>query len=201
MNITTNYNLPQWEAKDRVTRESVNDAMSSIDSALAAGASPWVKVAEATLDADAEPATFTFDAFDASDYALLLVPEIRSTSGNERLGFFLNGRNGRVNTDGEFGNAACSTRPIGSLTFITPVGGISFLLYRADRCGEYLNFSVAALFLQRNERHQQHRGRQQHRHGTGGQPHSHLRAEKVKKRRKKAPEGAFFVVCQGRGSG
>lgn len=124
MNTTTNYNLPQWEAKDRVTRESVNDAMSSIDGALAAGASPWVKVAEATLDADAEPATFTFDAFDASDYALLLlVPEIRSTSGNDRLGFFLNGRNGRVNTDGEFGNAACSTRPIGSLTFITPVGG------------------------------------------------------------------------------
>lgn len=35
MNHTTNYSLPQWEDSDRVTREDVNSAMSSIDTAMA----------------------------------------------------------------------------------------------------------------------------------------------------------------------
>ena len=35
MNTTTNYNLPQWEDTDVITRGDVNDAMSSIDSAIA----------------------------------------------------------------------------------------------------------------------------------------------------------------------
>ena len=34
MNHTTNYNLPQWEDTDRVTREDINGAMSVIDAAL-----------------------------------------------------------------------------------------------------------------------------------------------------------------------
>ena len=38
MNQTTNYNLPQWEATDRVTRNDVNGAMSSIDTALSGAA-------------------------------------------------------------------------------------------------------------------------------------------------------------------
>ena len=35
MNHTTNYNLPQWEDADRVTRADMNAAMSAIDTALA----------------------------------------------------------------------------------------------------------------------------------------------------------------------
>lgn len=35
MNYTTNYNLPQWEEADRVTRGDVNDAMAVIDAAIA----------------------------------------------------------------------------------------------------------------------------------------------------------------------
>ena len=43
MNQTENYSLPQWEATDRVTRESVNDAMAAIDAALEAiGGKPYV---------------------------------------------------------------------------------------------------------------------------------------------------------------
>ena len=36
MNHTTNYNLPQWEDGDRVTRGDFNDAMSAIDGAIKA---------------------------------------------------------------------------------------------------------------------------------------------------------------------
>ena len=35
MNYTTNYNLPQWEEADRVTRGDVNNAMAVIDAAIA----------------------------------------------------------------------------------------------------------------------------------------------------------------------
>ena len=35
MNYTTNYNLPQWEDADRVTREAANGAVSAIDAAIA----------------------------------------------------------------------------------------------------------------------------------------------------------------------
>ena len=43
MEHTTNYNLPQWEASDRVTRGDMNDAMSAIDTALGAlGDKPYV---------------------------------------------------------------------------------------------------------------------------------------------------------------
>lgn len=38
MNHTTNYNLPQWEDSDRVTRGDMNTAMASIDAALGNGA-------------------------------------------------------------------------------------------------------------------------------------------------------------------
>ena len=34
MNHTTNYNLPQWEDADRVTREDVNGALSAVDAAI-----------------------------------------------------------------------------------------------------------------------------------------------------------------------
>ena len=34
MEHTTNYNLPQWEENDRITRDDVNGAMSAIDTAL-----------------------------------------------------------------------------------------------------------------------------------------------------------------------
>ena len=35
MNHTTNLNLPQWEAEDRIMRTDFNDAMASIDCAVA----------------------------------------------------------------------------------------------------------------------------------------------------------------------
>ena len=37
MNHTTNYDLPQWEDSDRVTRSDMNAAMAGIDAALASG--------------------------------------------------------------------------------------------------------------------------------------------------------------------
>ena len=67
MNTTTNYNLPQWEDSDRVTRESVNGAMSSIDAALAAAGGGNCKIVYGTYTGTGEYGTnheirLTFDA-------------------------------------------------------------------------------------------------------------------------------------------
>ena len=64
MNHTTNYNLPQWEDTDRVTRTDVNAAMSTIDAAIAGVGN--CRVAYGTYTGtgtfgNSSPNTLTFD--------------------------------------------------------------------------------------------------------------------------------------------
>ena len=85
MNTTTNYNLPQWEDSDRVTRESVNGAMSSIDSAIA-NASPWVKLLDVTVAENTAQIDLDVSGFDLTQYAFLLVyPRGSATSSPARV--------------------------------------------------------------------------------------------------------------------
>ena len=72
MNYTENYSLPQWEATDRVTREAVNSAMSSIDSAIA-GASPWVKLVDRTVGSAQSSVSINVSGMNLAQYAALEV--------------------------------------------------------------------------------------------------------------------------------
>ena len=72
MNYTTNYDLPQWEAGDRVKRADMNGAMAAIDAALGAlgggdytfetytyvGTGTYGQGNETTLTFSAQPAAF-----------------------------------------------------------------------------------------------------------------------------------------------
>jgi len=64
MNQTQNYQLPQWEASDRVTRSDVNGAFAAIDTALAA-LSGGARIAAGSYTGDgtygsANPSSLTF---------------------------------------------------------------------------------------------------------------------------------------------
>ena len=81
MNHTTNYQLSQWEAEDRVTRERVNADNAAIDTALKANAdavaaitpSPWVKLVDFTLEEETL-AQFEVDvSIDLSQYIKLVI--------------------------------------------------------------------------------------------------------------------------------
>ena len=67
MNYTTNYNLPQWEDTDVVTREDVNGAMASIDSAIA-NASPLVKLLDYTSPSATTSLTVDLSGIDFTQY-------------------------------------------------------------------------------------------------------------------------------------
>ena len=67
MNYTTNYNLPQWEETDVVTREDVNGAMSAIDSAIA-NASPLVKLLDYTSPSATSQLNIDVSGIDFSQY-------------------------------------------------------------------------------------------------------------------------------------
>ena len=72
MNYTENYSLPQWEDTDVVTREDVNGAMSSIDSAIA-NASPLVKLYDVTTDAAASTLAVPLTGIDLTQYRYLFL--------------------------------------------------------------------------------------------------------------------------------
>ena len=55
MQHTTNYNLNQWEAGDRVTRADFNADNAKIDAALAAAASGGCRVVAGTIVGDSQP--------------------------------------------------------------------------------------------------------------------------------------------------
>ena len=66
MQHTTNYNLNQWEANDRVTRADFNADNAKIDAALAAAASGGAKIAAGTYTGTGtygvgNPNSLTFD--------------------------------------------------------------------------------------------------------------------------------------------
>ena len=133
MNYTTNYSLPQWEATDRITRGSVNGAMSTIDSAIAAGASPWVKVASAALAANATELALSVPANALSQYAvLLLAPEVRSSSDASTLGLYYNGLTSGYKMSGYSSSGAGSVGNLNgakvyqTLNWIVPAGSYLF---------------------------------------------------------------------------
>ena len=80
MQHTTNYNLPQWEDTDAVKREDVNGAMSAVDAALtgldaaiAANASPLVKLLDYTTTEEAASFSVDVSALALGDYPLLFM--------------------------------------------------------------------------------------------------------------------------------
>lgn len=76
MNYTTNYQLSQWDAEDRVTRAAFNADNAAVDAALkanadaiAAAASPLVKLRNVTLSAPQSLVNFDLSSLDTSQYA------------------------------------------------------------------------------------------------------------------------------------
>ena len=82
MNHTTNYNLPQWEDTDRVTRADMNAAMSTIDTAIKA-AGGWIALK--TLSLSGRSATIDLSDIDFAAYrAIHLVYHVTQGWGSWR---------------------------------------------------------------------------------------------------------------------
>ena len=102
MNQTQNLHLPQWEADDRIMRTDFNDAMASIDAAVAAkadtadlpaaitAASPIVKLKDVTLDADTVQWDIDMMDVNLSGYSALLLYPAFLSDGNEPVYLRLN---------------------------------------------------------------------------------------------------------------
>ena len=84
MQHTTNYQLNQYEADDRVTREALNADNAKIDSALA-GAGGFQIIASGVLDAEARSLVIPMLEIDLSPYELVSLtfhPEFASDATN-----------------------------------------------------------------------------------------------------------------------
>ena len=73
MQHTTNYDLNQWEADDRVTRADFNADNAKIDAALAELASPLVKLYDVTTDAAASTLAVPLTGIDLTQYRYLFL--------------------------------------------------------------------------------------------------------------------------------
>ena len=120
MNHTENYNLPQWETSDRVTREGVNNAMSSIDAAIA-GASPLVRLREYTMEADASRFDLSLAGLDVSSYAAVLVvgqPTPGARTGKQIVFYLDNAQTGYLGPNDSDSSAGRSYLDVAELPFM-----------------------------------------------------------------------------------
>ena len=95
MQHTTNYNLNQWEASDRVTRADFNADNAKIDAALAAAASGGAKIAAGTYTGTGtygvgNPNSLTFD-FEPK-LVIILVPPQSYTIRTNLLAIWIRGQ-------------------------------------------------------------------------------------------------------------
>ena len=82
MNYTTNYQLNQWDAEDRVTREDFNADNLAIDAALAALAGGGVKIAYGTYTGDG-----VYDSTHWSSLTFDFEPKVLILQRRESAGF------------------------------------------------------------------------------------------------------------------
>ena len=83
MNYTKNYQLNQWEASDRVLREDFNSDNAKIDAALGAltAADCYVKLVDATLEADTQKWDIDMSGIDLTQYQkLLFYPHLKGNT-------------------------------------------------------------------------------------------------------------------------
>ena len=114
MQHTTNYNLNQWEDADRVTRADVNAdnaaidaALTGLDAAIAANASPRVKLLDYTTTEEAASFSVDVSALALGDYPLLFMLLDSPEGGNlSTFKLSINGdtTNGHYYTQGSSGS-------------------------------------------------------------------------------------------------
>ena len=85
MNHTTNYQLSQWEASDRILMSDFNSDNAKIDAALkanadAAASTPWVKLVE-TLEEETQKWDIDLSGIDLTKYQkLVLYPRLKGNT-------------------------------------------------------------------------------------------------------------------------